>query len=59
MVWVLKLFGRSEMAFRQTKKGGYPMSKNKESWLALFSLLIVCGVVGLLVLVLFGQLLFG
>lgn len=35
------------------------MSKDKESWLELLSVLIICGVVGLLLLVLFGQLLFG
>ena len=37
----------------------YQMSKDKESWLELLSVLIVCGVVGLVLLVLFGQLLYG
>jgi hypothetical protein len=35
------------------------MSRDKESWLELLSVLIVCGIVGTIVLVVFGQLLFG
>ena len=35
------------------------MSRDKESWLELLSVLIVCGIVGLVLLVLFGELLYG
>ena len=35
------------------------MAKDKDSWLELLSVLIVCGVVGTIMLVVFGQLLLG
>jgi len=35
------------------------MAKDKDSWLELLSVLIVCGIVGTIMLVVFGQLLFG